>query len=364
MRYLAGNPIVITIPVAAVTSVHYRLYKSGTAVYDGYVTSLGTSVDVDLKELFPEFETLAGFVVCVLKTVAGNGTETTVQEFTVYAGGISKLLMRALDEAGTDIFTWKLKNAQTNFFLTTRTNDFTIYVPENEIRPLYYYAKGLKFDVKVDDVTVLHKDHTGDANESLQNIPFDELRVELVTSLNKLVSAFRIVTANGWSCSVVLTEAKRYTPYYITFRNSWNVWEKIALTDLVEYEPEFSESAKMQQFDSVVNDFINKTDRKEISNVYSASAGYRTNAERMFLLDMLQSAMVNLFANGRLYACNVSSSSNLFASTKGEPVEVLLRIELQDKDTRYSPILSEEEYTILTVEPDTEVTTDGDNILV
>lgn len=361
-KYLAGNAMMVQVWG---TQTYGIFDANNVLIFSGYTNGLEVETskwdNLDITSIFAQYATVVGATIFSI----GFADGTYKHPFTLFGGAISKLLMRQLAASATDIFAWKLKNQNTNFFLTTRTNDYTIHIPENELLPLAYYAKGLKFDIKTDDnAVVLSKDHTADINESLLIIDFSAIRSALVTSGNKLQSNFRIVTLSGWSCTVLITQATTPTHFFLKFKNSWGVYEKIAVTNVVEYLPVMQDAEKVLKFDAVVNDFVATTRRKSITNIYAAQYGYRSHDERMFLLDALQSDTVIFIAYEREYACNLSTDSSLFATTKGEPTPISLKIELQDSDTFFSPITAETDYSILATSTGDEITTDAANILV
>jgi hypothetical protein len=372
---LAGNPIMMGFWTGDIQSARYRIYTGSNLdvlEYDGMISSISEWAWVDVASIFSSMKNTAGVTRAKIVMVDDAGVESGSAEhtpdnipiLTIFGGGISKLLVRMLAGNNSNIFSWKLKDSTTNFFLTTRTNSFTIAIPENELMPLYYYAKGLKFDIKVDDTIVMSKDHTADIEETLQFIDFSALRLQLVGSINKLVSAFRIVTVAGWSCSIVITQAETPTDFQLKFKNSWGVWEKISLHNVVNFTPAIGEATKINQFDAIVNDFVSTTSRKSIGNIFTAESGYKTANERFFLMDMLSSKSVLFVTYGREYACNVTTDTTLIASTMGDPISVNLKIELQDAGEFFSPVTDEIDYNILTSSDGSDITTDGANILV
>ena len=372
---LAGNPVIVGFWVGESQSARYRVY-TGTNFdvleYDGVVSSLTDWAKVDIASLFSEMKINAGVLRAKILMVDNSGTEYGQSENTpanepvisVFGGAISKLLIRYLAKSNTDIFSWKLKNSTTNFFLTTRTNSYTICVPENELLPLYYYAKGLKFDIKANDEVVLSKDHTTDAVDSLQNIDFSSLRLSLVASKNKLISDFRIVTAQGWSCTLVITQAEVKSDFQLKFKNSWGVYEKISIGGPVKYTPTTSEAVKINEYDDVISGFVSTSDRNSMTSIYTAELGYKTALERLFILDMLMKRSVVLIAYDREYGCNVSSDTSLISSTSGDTVLINLKIELHDADEFYSPLFDDSDYSVLASSDGSEITADGANILV
>jgi len=368
-RYLACNPLVLDIYTGINSTGHYRIYTGNDLLFDSMAFSFSGIAQVDISSLFSENMT-AGSWNCRMVTVidnveyAGNPDSTKRHDFIVYGGAISWILKQLLIDGNTDIFSWKLKNSETNFFLSTRTNDYTLYVPENELEPLYYYAKGLKFDIKADDEIIASIDHTADADESLQSIDFSALRQQMVVAKNKFINSFTITTASGLSCSVLITSAEQATDFYLKFKNSYGVYERLAIHGVISYTPALNDSEKFKEFDPVIDDMIDRQQRKQISHIYTAELGYRTQNERLFTLDLLRNDSVVFAANGIEMGCNVSADNLVLASTEAQPRTMQIKIELQDIDPFYSPILGDEDYNILSTNNNDVTTREGAQIFV
>jgi len=203
-----------------------------------------------------------------------------------------------------------------------------------------------------------------DSAESLQSIDFAALRSELVTSDNKLVSVFDITTDTSYSCSVMIIESQKRTEYFVKFRNSWGSWEKIALQGDVSFTPAFSEVTQVAEWDTVVNDFVTKNKRKEVLNSFNAGVGYRSEAERLFVIDMMISETVILIANGLEYPVNVSGELPTLVSTTGVPTDVTLKIDFVDKETNFSDLTIESEYEVLATMTLEDITSGEADIIV
>ena len=141
------------------------------------------------------------------------------------------------------------------------------------------------------------------------------------------------------------------------FRNSWGAWESISIDGDIEFTPKFEEKPKIAEFDLSILDFVKKPQRKEMSSIYTAELGYKTEDERLFLLDMLQSDLVYFQVKGTNYAANISTTTSAFASTKAEPMSINVTIELLDTDTNYSPIMEESNFNSLVNNSSDEITT-------
>lgn len=336
---LVGDPIVAGFWTFADKTAVFRIYNSAdTLIYQGQTYAIGGSggnwADVDLSSVFIPYHKTAGAAKYRISLLSNDtGEEYSSKEISIYAGGQSKLIRRK----GEDIFEKKLKNADTNFFLTTRTSGYYIFIPEDELLPLAYYAAGMKFYIKNGDDLLLLKDHSAQAEESVETIDFAALRKQAALSLGRWVNEFRLTTDSGWSFTVVITQAQEGNQTYLKFLNSWGVYEKVNLSGVIEDTPDIESGDKISEYDELIFDFVKKNQRKTLTNKYSARTGYKNYHERMFLKDMLLSDSVYYVVDKTEYACNVSTEDSLFSTTSGEPVELALSIELIDSDNYYSP---------------------------
>ena len=341
-NYLARNPIVVAINAGTNASSRYRIYSllpTPELQYEGVVYTAAEAADIDISSVFGSLREDAGVAACSICLVDDEDVESLTETFNVFCGGISKLMIRKLAANSTDIFSWKLKNNASNFFLTTRTNGRLIYVPEDELLPLSFYRAGMYLKVKVDNEYVWIQDYKADTSETLHAWDFANLRAGVIASKNKIASVFDIMTeTGGYACTVIITEAKRKAAYFLKFKNSWGVFEKIAIEGLVTYTPTFSTPDAIQVYDSVIEALANEPQRKELTNVYTAEIGYKTADERMFILDMLLSKTCYLLANGVECRASVAANSTVWQDTGNAPTAIQLTITLTDVDENYSAL--------------------------
>jgi len=340
-QYLAGNPVKVKFFAGASASSRYRVYKyDGSAyselIYEGVVFTTTTYAEVDLASLFADLTSVAGVTKCMVGLVDSVGVLGFTAEFEVYGGGISKQLLRRYADSGTDVFAEKLKNATKNFFLTTRSAG-TIIIAENELLPLYFYAKGLVFSIQTGGVTIGTYNFTDMPADGLDSIDFNDLRGNVLMTENKLVSVFDIYSGAVLRFSVLIADAK-WTPYYLKFKNSWGVYELFALDTEIDYVPVVEEAKQVSKYDVLIDDFSTHTMRKVIGGSYEISTVYKSALDLHFMLDMLHSDDVILVANGNEYAVNVSSSNSKLDGTSGEPIAWILKLELKDAESMYSPL--------------------------
>ena len=337
-RYLAGNPIIVGLFVAANTGLVYKIWDGGV-IFQGSIYTGTTEIQVDITSLFEDLKNEVSFRYYEIELLDATGTtRIDLKGFTVYGGGISKSLMRELAKNNSDIFVYKLKNAYENFLLTTRSNTRTIRIPENELEQLYFYKTGLLFDVKCEGVFLQHYDFTT-APEAIGEIDFNAMRNQHLAATGRLINEFQICSPSGSvSCNILITQAITRSDFMLKFRNSWGAYERISIMGDIEYQPTNSEPAKIALYDNIISEFVPTAQRKEITHIYKAMLGYKSRDERLFIIDMLLSQNVILLCNGMEYEVTVTADSSTFDSTKSDPLAIAVTLELNDKDTNYSPI--------------------------
>ncbi len=335
--------IVQLLPTTA--NARYRVYTGNgttftTLRYQGVVSQANTWAIVDISSLFAEMAEIAGVLLAKVVLVDNANAEYGADEYsdyiTIFGGGISKLLMRKLKAANTNIFSWKLKNNESNFLLTTRTNNAEIFIPENELMPLGYYARGLNFTIENDALVLMG--HEDSVNEELELIDFSELQLNHLSNYEKWVNEFRIKSNDGWACTVIITEATQATPYYLKFRNSWGMWEKIALYAEADYTPELNSSEKAQRYDSDIAALATVNCRKTITHKYRFNTGFRSPADKLFVLDAIHASHTVLIVNDVDYAASFTLTGEVLQTTEGAPINLSIEAYLADTDTYYSPL--------------------------
>lgn len=359
-RNMAGNPVIARLWTSENQSARFivRLLQQidpewdGEILYSGEVYSDGGWATVDLSSIFINRNQTAGASVYFISLYdISTGNEYEHQQFTVYAGGVSKLMLRELmvTPGTSDIFSVKLKNIDANFLLTTRTNDYFVFIPEGEIMPLYYYAKGLKFTIKANDISVLERDHSADEQESIQFIDIKELRNNVAFNHNILASEFRVVNDNGWSFTIVIINSAQ-SKYSLKFRNSFRVFEKINLSDTISFLPEFNQADKYSSFDNGINDFKLLANRKIRLNRLTGFIPITGTDRNLFILDLLHSEEVYLLSNEREFRCNISAEE-LTLSTNNIPYQLPINIELIDSENHYTPVFHES-FSLIMIDSD------------
>ena len=340
-RNLASNPIMLKINSDEKIAVNYTvLDENDNEFYTGIISLFAASVEIDINFLFGHLKTRAGVENYFVSVVDADEKLTPQKKaFKVFGGGISKQLTRELAGINTDIFEWKLKNSKTNFLLTTRSNGQVILIPENELMPIGCYPAGMKFNILANGANVEIFDFSADLIELYKLLDFSTFRKKYFDNSGRLCSEFIILDSSNiiLSVRIVIIEAKA-TDYFLKFKNSFGEFERIALYGAASYKPAFDEKEDIESNDPKIKALSRKQQRKRITHSYQAESGYRPASDRLFILDMLLSDEVYFIVKDREYSAKVSSETELFDSTNGEPINIQFTIELLDTDTIHSPL--------------------------
>lgn len=350
-RSFSGNPVMLSLYVGAALNARYRVYVIGEVtelLFTGDVYSLADWATVNISSV-TDMGLASDLINFRIDLLDAEDAVVEEKQFTVYPGGISKLMQRKLAASGTNIFALKIKNQETNFFLSTRSFNTELFIPENELMPLYYYAKGMKFKIKASQnrYELDAIDGTGYPAEVLEGIDLAALRLYCAAEHDVWPSDFRIMTDNGWACTIIITESEP-TPFFIKFLNSFGMWEKIALYLEAEYTPVITEKEKTLAYDASINSFKATNNRKEITNKYRFNTRYLNSEERLFLLDALLAKHTYLVAYDVEYEASFTTESDLFGATSAAPRSISIAAELADKDNYFSPLAADTIATITT----------------
>lgn len=341
---LAGNPVVLSIYSTSVAT--FRIDN----VYTGSVEAGTTDIHIDeiLQELLPEwsFNNIpadqqddqlipAGIYRDYTITVTNTQGNRTTLSHTILPGGVSKDTLRALVSANNNIFNFKLLNPSNNIFMTSRTNGQFIVMRETEIMPLVFLYPGGNMKVVAGDITLDIPTGTEHRPYAL-NIP--AIRKELFTEYNRLMNRFDVYFNQSYSATVLLTPgAITEARYIIEFLNSYGVYERIEVTGSINLEPEADEEAIYSVYDPVVNDYVEKRDRRPSRNILQVESGFKTQEELIFLIDMLASEKIFLLGYGEQpIECTASAEDMSVAIVSREPASLHITLRFVDKDTHFT----------------------------
>lgn len=346
-NYLAGNPMIVLLWTYENKSAIFRIVDGDNPnvhLYQGEAYSNGGWASVDIANIFDFKQANAKRYIISLINI-DTELEYAYREFNVYAGGVSDLCLEQLLTIPNvdDFVSWKFKNVTENFLLTTRNFSSRIFIPENEVMPLLYYAKNMVFEIWGGEMLLLSRNHTAqspDDPEFVESIDIASLRRNVAINHNKLISEFRIKSGGNWSFSIYLTEAEP-TDYYIEFLNSFGAWERFALYNEVQFIPSFDEVQRVKKFDLQLNKHRNNNLRKTRKSKYLAKTNPLEGDKLFFALDMLHSEDVFFVVRDKKFACDLFLL-NQFPQTKNEPCILELEIDLRSEDKFFSPFISDD----------------------
>ncbi len=341
---LAGNPVVLSIYSTSVAT--FRIDN----IYTGSVEAGTTDIHIDeiLQELLPEWSfnhisadrqndrlIPAAIYRDYTITVTNAQGNRVILSHTILPGGVSKDTLRALVSANNNIFNFKLLNPANNIFMTSRTNGQFIVVRETEIMPLVFLYPGGNMRVVSGDVSLDIPAGTERRPYAL-NIP--AIRKELFAEYNCLSNRFDIYFNQSYSATVLLTPgAITDARYIIEFLNSYGVYERVEVSGSVNLEPEADEESIYSVYDPVVNDYVEKRDRRPSRNILQVESGFKTQEELIFLIDMLASEKIFLLGYGEQpIECTASAEDMSVALISREPASLHITLRFVDKDTHFT----------------------------
>ena len=335
---MARGPVVVRFSGEEGATFTYFVYEDRyTKVYEGCLQlPPGGTVEVDFAFLLGDLREEAGVREYALETY--DGETQPEYSFLVYGGGVSRVYRRV---AAEDVLAARLKRVRGNFFLTTRTAGGVLRIPENEVLPLRFYGGGLEFEVMAGgQVVATYDGYTSAAcGDALMKLDPCEMRRRAAADTGSWLAVVEICpfNADAPACTIVLTEA-RETDYYVDFVNSLGAVERVALYGVVEFAPELEEDDDIMRYDAALGEFARVPRRKRYVPRYMASTGLRPAGDRLFMLDMLCSPRCWLVAHGTSYAAKVAADGPVPESTRGEPADLSLTIELLDTEDGYTPL--------------------------
>ena len=338
-RYMARGPVVVRFSGEEGATLAYTVYEGQAKVYEGCLQlPPGGEVEVDFAFLVGSLREEAGVLEYALEVQEAGSMSVPEDSFLVYGGGVSRVWRRA---TGGAVLADRLKRVRGNFFLTTRTAGSVLRIPENEVLPLRFYGGDMEFEVMAGGRTVSTYDGytSAECGDALFYLDPRVIRSYAAKATGAWLSVLEIwpFNADAPACTIVLTEA-RPTDYYVDFVNSLGAVERVALCGVVEYAPELEEDDDIMRYDTALGEFARMPRRKRYVPRYTASTGLRPAGERLFITDMLCSPRCWLVAHGTAYAAKVAADGPLPESTRGEPADLQLTIELLDTEDGYTPL--------------------------
>jgi hypothetical protein len=350
---LVDNPVMFELFSDTQQLIAFDVYVDGTQAYDGVFMPVGSApsfeANIAVQDILNPF--FAEPAALVTPDAIVSEMERMYVDFTVnfhaddaeilshtaraYRGGISKELLRRLNEEGLDIFDYKLMNTQQQFFMTTRTNSIRITIREDELTPLCFIATGKTHRVTTDT----GETYTFPATEPGKVYAFN---IEaFIASLSEPPHQLSIPLFLNQSITIDIIPAARVpNRFALEFTNSYGVPERLEVTGLASYEPEVSDdSYSVYLFN--VDDYAERNDRQSLREIIKAQTGYKTPDEYMFLRDLLQSERVYLIDDDGKREVRVKAKDLSHALRPIQPESVELTIRAVDGDARFSPAFYE-----------------------
>ena len=215
------------------------------------------------------------------------GIERATANFTIFAGKSSEALHASLIASGTSLAERKM-NGQSSPLLSTKTSTNLIALRESEVCPLFFIPK------PEGNNSLVVKNEAGGV---LLNGAIPEGVVGFV-NLSYLIAQYKtnllIIEYNGWPTYVAVEKDRpALHTRVVTFRNSFAVFEKIALTGKASTTATFNEST-FSQYNTASQSFELRQNRRQVSHAIRVYAGYKNREELNFILDMLNSEEVYL----------------------------------------------------------------------
>lgn len=290
----------------------FTLSLGGKKVYDGRFSS---PLEVDVAEILdswsgfypevPEGNTAPIVGIedtdalekrrCVARFEYGEDSAET--DFLVLPGGVSRQNLRRLREEGKDPFTGRFLIFGNNYFLTTRTSGWRVFLKETELYPFYFLVH------QIGERMMIREMASGNEMEFDRLMPgIHALDVETARRLffrrhGVLPNVLDIYMAGVFSCRVVVERSEPVRERYrLKFRNSLGVFEILELPAPLTVRPEWkdAEESTFDRYDPDTGWF--RADRGRVGRemVLKTETGVLRPDEVRFLMDLIGSEEVYL----------------------------------------------------------------------
>ena len=275
--------------------------------------------------------------------ISNNTGDTKELSLKVFIGGVSKRMLRYLNDENKSIFLLKLMNPETNFFQTTRTSGKLITIRETELLPMsFIYPDGGILRVIADGIeTVL----IGTAGQPVA-LNLYRLRKQIFETHRKLVSVFDVYIGESKSCTIIITPGViRRERYLLQFLNSYGSYELIEVTGIGKIKYESQEDNSFNIYDEVIDDYVESWERASGKESMTVESGYRNNDELTHLIDMLSSEDIRILGlNGRNIRVNVTADNLTRAARATAPESIKLTLNFADSEQRCTGSLTDDDF--------------------
>ena len=236
---LTGNPIKLSINSSSLAT--YTILVGEQTIFTGsgegnffvFIQDILADI-VQPAQLYNESEEVLLQAEGCSRNVTINVSNSEKNNLTislkVFIGGVSKRMLRHLNDENKNVFIWKLMNPDGNFFQTTRTSERLIRIRETELLPLsFIYPDGGILRVIANGMeTAL----IGVAGQPVA-LNLYRLRKQLFDTHHILASIFDIYVGETKSCTIVITPGTiSRERYLLQFLNSYGSYELIEITGI------------------------------------------------------------------------------------------------------------------------------------
>lgn len=348
---LVGNPIKLSL--SSSSFVTYVISADGNDIYTG---SGEGSFDVFIQDILANIlspDTLYNEYEKVLISVTGTTKDIVIKasntegntaslSLKTVLGGISKRLLRRLNDEYSNIFTWKLLNSNGNFFQTTRSTSRIFSIKETELLPIPFLYPDEQLKVIAGGVETSLPGTTG--KPYALNLYF--LRKTLFEERKKLLSVFDIYSGGTKACTIVVSPGTiSKERYLIEFLNSYGAYERIEVTGTGNFEQDNAEDTNYHIYDDSVDDYVESRERQARTDILKVESGYKSSDDINFMLDMLSSDDVKVLGfAGRSIKVNPDAENLVRAARASTPENIKLSLRLADSENHHSGSLNEEDF--------------------
>lgn len=342
-----------TFPDQPVMGYPFEIVMDGLAIYRGrfnypHVINVADIINAYIKKL-PEPDSVEPItfgpltqiedeaeVACREVIVVFNGEYDEEMGFIALPGGISKQNFRRMGP-GRDIFTERFCAEGTNFFLTTRTAGWRIFIKETEIYPLYFINDSWDDQFHFVEKTTGLSWYVGDLGRGIYALDVEALRRHFFEEHGVLANSFDVYRYEKFACRIVIEQADPSRERYrLKFRNSLGVFEIIEITGEMSITPQWedAEEAIFKRYDEATADYISCRDRIERKQKITVQTGVKRPDETRFLMDMLASDEVYLLDLTGLPVHVIPSAEEFVYMPRPEsPQSFAITLELADTET-------------------------------
>ena len=330
-QFLAGNPIPLTISITPGYSIGYRVTDASTSavIFEGTVSSITGTQTVNINKLFNLTSVGSGIKTYTVQLVYED-TVLQSASISVYPGAISKRLHRELSKNSLNIFNTKLNPTDQNFLLSTRSFSKFIFIPEDELLPIPFYASGKSFTVFGNNVSL-------PVYSGVSYLNISALRNNNFTYNGAIVSAVQIMSGGSAAVTVIITEADQAHDHFIKYRNSLGAQEMIALENVIDFIPSF-DANEIDIFDRLTGDVVQVPFSVSYKGKYTARLRNLRSDETLMAMDMLLSREQFLVTPEGEFQVRVKADDQIFQTTSGAPLKINVSIESIEEERYYSPI--------------------------